>query len=43
MSDAAIHLRGLVKRFTGMDKPAVARLDCEIRAAGLYAAKIRPV
>lgn len=32
MSESAIHLRGLVKRFPGMEKPAVARLDCEIRA-----------
>ncbi|WP_086871691.1 ATP-binding cassette domain-containing protein [Kosakonia pseudosacchari] len=32
MSEAAIHLRGLVKRFAGMEKPAVARLDCEIKA-----------
>lgn len=32
MSEAAIHLRGLVKRFPGMEKPAVARLDCEIHA-----------
>lgn len=32
MSEAAIHLRGLVKRFPGMAKPAVARLDCDIHA-----------
>jgi len=32
MSDSAIVLRGLVKRFAGMDKPAVARLDCEIQS-----------
>ncbi|MGP3591133.1 ATP-binding cassette domain-containing protein [Vagococcus sp. WN89Y] len=32
MSESAIHLRGLVKRFPGMEKPAVARLDCEIHA-----------
>ena len=30
MSDGQIQLRGLVKRFAGMDKPAVARLDCTI-------------
>lgn len=30
MSESAIHLRGLVKRFAGMDKPAVAKLDCTI-------------
>ena len=30
MSDGQIQLRGLVKRFVGMDKPAVARLDCTI-------------
>ncbi len=32
MNEAAIHLHGLVKRFPGMEKPAVARLDCQIRA-----------
>ena len=32
MSDSQIQLRGLVKRFAGMDKPAVARLDCTINA-----------
>ncbi|NCF04369.1 MULTISPECIES: ATP-binding cassette domain-containing protein [Kosakonia] len=32
MNEASIHLRGLVKRFPGMEKPAVAKLDCEIRA-----------
>ena len=32
MSDAQIRLSGLIKRFAGMDKPAVARLDCSIRA-----------
>ncbi|XTZ37148.1 ATP-binding cassette domain-containing protein [Salmonella enterica] len=32
MSDAAIQLHGLVKRFPGMEKPAVARLDCHINA-----------
>ncbi|WP_044178264.1 ATP-binding cassette domain-containing protein [Phytobacter massiliensis] len=32
MSEAVIHLNGLVKRFAGMEKPAVARLDCSIQA-----------
>lgn len=32
MSDAAIRLHGLVKRFAGMDKPAVAKLDCTLHA-----------
>jgi len=32
MSESIIHLHGLVKRFPGMEKPAVARLDCEIHA-----------
>lgn len=30
MSDAVIQLAGLVKRFAGMDKPAVAPLDCTL-------------
>jgi ABC-type multidrug transport system, ATPase component len=30
MSENLIQLNGLVKRFAGMDKPAVARLDCTI-------------
>ena len=30
MSDAVIQLTGLVKRFAGMDKPAVAPLDCTV-------------
>ena len=34
-SEGAIRLRGLEKRFPGMDKPAVARLDAEIRAGGV--------
>ncbi|MFS2224668.1 ATP-binding cassette domain-containing protein [Pantoea sp. B65] len=29
---STIHLNGLVKRFPGMDKPAVARLDCTIQS-----------
>ncbi|MGK0600704.1 ATP-binding cassette domain-containing protein [Yokenella regensburgei] len=32
MTDAVIALNGLVKRFAGMDKPAVARLDCTIQS-----------
>jgi len=32
MSEALITLNGLEKRFAGMDKPAVAPLDCTIRA-----------
>lgn len=32
MSEAVIKLDGLIKRFSGMDKPAVARLDCTINA-----------
>ena len=32
MSDATIRLHGLVKRFAGMDKPAVAKLDCTLHA-----------
>ncbi|VTP65506.1 Uncharacterized ABC transporter ATP-binding protein YbhF [Leclercia adecarboxylata] len=30
MSDTVIQLTGLVKRFAGMDKPAVAPLDCTL-------------
>ena len=30
MNDAVITLNGLEKRFPGMDKPAVAPLDCTI-------------
>lgn len=32
MSEAVIKLNGLIKRFTGMDKPAVAKLDCTLQA-----------
>lgn len=32
MNEATIQLKGLIKRFPGMEKPAVARLDCEIKA-----------
>ncbi|WP_054179989.1 ATP-binding cassette domain-containing protein [Trabulsiella odontotermitis] len=32
MTEAVITLNGLVKRFAGMDKPAVARLDCTLQA-----------
>lgn len=32
MSEAVIKLDGLIKRFAGMDKPAVAKLDCTIQA-----------
>ncbi|WLI78404.1 ATP-binding cassette domain-containing protein [Kosakonia sp. H02] len=32
MNEATIQLDGLIKRFPGMEKPAVARLDCEINA-----------
>ena len=32
MNDAVITLNGLEKRFPGMDKPAVAPLDCTIHA-----------
>lgn len=32
MNDAVITLNGLVKRFAGMEKPAVAPLDCTIHA-----------
>ncbi|MDF7761307.1 ATP-binding cassette domain-containing protein [Kosakonia cowanii] len=32
MNERTIQLDGLVKAFPGMEKPAVARLDCEIRA-----------
>ena len=31
MNDAVIQLNSLVKRFKGMDKPAVAPLNCTIR------------
>ena len=41
MSNDAIQLSGLVKRFTGMDKPAVARLDCEI-ASGYVTGLVGP-
>ncbi|KJU27059.1 ABC transporter multidrug efflux pump protein [Salmonella enterica subsp. enterica serovar Heidelberg str. 87-0208] len=32
MSEAVITLHGLTKRFAGMDKPAVAPLDCTIHS-----------
>lgn len=32
MSESTIALDGLIKRFAGMDKPAVAKLDCTIRS-----------
>jgi ABC-2 type transport system ATP-binding protein len=32
MSEAGIKLDGIIKRFAGMDKPAVARLDCTIQS-----------
>ncbi|MHA8114625.1 ATP-binding cassette domain-containing protein [Kosakonia cowanii] len=32
MNERTIQLEGLVKQFPGMEKPAVARLDCEIHA-----------
>jgi len=32
MNEAVIKLNGLIKRFNGMDKPAVARLDCTVQA-----------
>ncbi|MGK9172195.1 ATP-binding cassette domain-containing protein [Yokenella regensburgei] len=32
MSDATLRLNGLMKRFVGMDKPAVAHLDCTVHA-----------
>ena len=32
MSDQQIQLHGLVKQFAGMNKPAVAKLDCTINA-----------
>ncbi|KSB86509.1 hypothetical protein LFZ31_15100 [Salmonella enterica subsp. enterica serovar Newport str. S09097] len=32
MSEAVITLNGLTKRFAGMDKPAVAPLDCTIHS-----------
>ncbi|WP_342321454.1 ATP-binding cassette domain-containing protein [Kosakonia sp. BYX6] len=32
MNEATIQLEGLIKHFPGMEKPAVARLDCEIKA-----------
>ncbi|STD18631.1 ABC transporter [Enterobacter asburiae] len=31
MNDAVIQLNNLVKRFAGMDKPAVAPLNCTIQ------------
>ncbi len=31
MNDAVIQLHNLVKRFKGMDKPAVAPLNCTIQ------------
>lgn len=34
-SEGAIRLHGVEKRFPGMDKPAVARLDAGIRAGGV--------
>ncbi|MBV7403804.1 ATP-binding cassette domain-containing protein [Enterobacter sp. ENT03] len=41
MNNDAIQLSGLVKRFAGMDKPAVARLDCEI-ASGYVTGLVGP-
>nr|WP_318379698.1 ATP-binding cassette domain-containing protein [uncultured Enterobacter sp.] len=41
MSNDAIQLSGLVKRFAGMDKPAVARLDCKI-ASGYVTGLVGP-
>lgn len=41
MSNDAIQLSGLVKRFAGMDKPAVARLDCGI-ASGYVTGLVGP-
>jgi len=41
MSNDAIQLSGLEKRFAGMDKPAVARLDCEI-ASGYVTGLVGP-
>ncbi|MDX6021187.1 ATP-binding cassette domain-containing protein [Scandinavium sp. V105_16] len=32
MSEAGIKLDGLIKRFAGMEKPAVARLDCTVQS-----------
>jgi len=32
MNESTIALDGLIKRFAGMDKPAVAKLDCTIRS-----------
>ena len=32
MNDAVITLNGLTKNFAGMDKPAVAPLDCTVHA-----------
>ena len=32
MSNAQIVLAGLIKRFTGLEKPAVARLDCTVQS-----------
>lgn len=33
MNDAVIQLNNLVKRFAGMDKPAVAPLNCTLQKA----------
>ncbi|WP_072567904.1 ATP-binding cassette domain-containing protein [Enterobacter sp. SA187] len=41
MSNDGIQLSGLVKRFAGMDKPAVARLDCGI-ASGYVTGLVGP-
>lgn len=32
MNDAVITLKGLTKNFAGMEKPAVAPLDCTVHA-----------
>ena len=41
MNDAVITLNGLEKRFPGMDKPAVAPLDCTIHA-GYVTVQVKP-
>ena len=39
MNDAVITLNGLEKRFPGMDKPAVAPLDCTDACGSLQHAR----
>lgn len=43
MNDAVIQLNNLVKRFAGMDKPAVAPLNCTIQKGYVTGWSVRTV